>query len=148
MHLFDIRRSNSVAELWKTVEKNSTLRSITPGQNLRSISDISAIESVEETDSESAQNASQSDIRSRWFQACNAPSFKSNIQDGDVEGVEQNRASSGETTPRLSFGNQINVLSEIDKDSALPSMRSSHLTPEGRRQVSFPAMCCLLKCWK
>ncbi|KAJ9213779.1 hypothetical protein DTO166G4_4558 [Paecilomyces variotii] len=68
MHIFDIRRSNSVTELWKRYERSNRF----PEQ---SSSQETSLEDVSESKPSKPVfgDASTVDIRQRWLRACNPP---------------------------------------------------------------------------
>ncbi|KAJ9264662.1 hypothetical protein DTO212C5_7044 [Paecilomyces variotii] len=68
MHIFDIRRSNSVTELWKRYERSNRF----PEQ---SSSQETSLEDVSESKPSKPVfgDASNVDIRQRWLRACNPP---------------------------------------------------------------------------
>jgi hypothetical protein len=65
MHLFDIRRSRSVTELWKSVERRSTSRPQLPERHRNSVSSISTDKPGLSHNDE--YEVEQSDSRGQWF---------------------------------------------------------------------------------
>lgn len=117
MHLFDIRRSRSVIELWKGVEHKSARWNHTPDYlGERRLSDAH--------DSNFTKSEVQStDLHKEWLEICRPPRF---LPEGSSEtGAQSPVIDSFSSTP-------------VAVKSTSPTIMSlSAITDEGRRQVSI-----------
>lgn len=151
MHVFDIRRSSSVTELWKPFERRRSMESLgqtSPRSPVYSSRPLTSRPSMIQLDDEkeampkpaeapnSVFETRSNETRERWFQACNPPqlppkgtalSEACNIVDGltSVNTETQDPLSSFEDSPRL----------KEESASRSPLFASESITAEGRRQA-------------
>jgi hypothetical protein len=144
MHLFDIRRSNSVIELWKNVEKRSSvtlarqrpphLPQSPPTADLSYKPETTATRFTQNSLGESESQEQSRDygtLHSRWLAACSPPKLPSKevpLSESQVDYTTLPKASSFETTTLTSAPQ----LKGSEKTTSL-----SNITEEGRRQVSL-----------
>jgi hypothetical protein len=129
MHLFDIRRSRSVIELWKDVEQNSAQRRYTPESisqlRLTSLSDSFIPSKYGHSPEIRELEINQStNLHKQWLDACRPPQLLPKVE-----------SESGLQDPVIC---DVNVASEASASEKTSStiMSSSAITSEGRRQVS------------
>lgn len=114
MHIFDIRRSNSVTELWKSYVRRtaSILPPAVPGQE-RPAED----KGKEPLRNNDLQAPETENAYTRWVKACNPPQLSKNTPPSSQDNVESGRPA------------------ESEKPQGI-SRSTSFLTDLGRKQVS------------
>ncbi|KAL1967575.1 hypothetical protein VTN77DRAFT_3090 [Rasamsonia byssochlamydoides] len=135
MHIFDIRRSNSVTELWKNIERRSSMRrdsSEVPESQSRGSSGCDFEMSNSFGLGHESVNNSSSDLRSRWFEACNPPRLPS--KEERMSGSQNQESKEGTLAQSLSSGSGNGTPASILKEPE-PAAPSSSITAEGKRQA-------------
>lgn len=141
MHVFDIRRSKSVTELWKDVERKSSVtlalqsspQQSHPRSDLSSNPELTATPVTQSALGESEPHRQTMDngaIHRRWVEACSPPKLPSKeapLSESQLDYMTLSKASSFESTTSPS-----RQLKEVQK-----TIPSSNITEEGRRQVSL-----------
>lgn len=133
MHIFDIRRSNSVTELWKRYERSNRF----PEQ---SSSQETSLEDVSESKPSKPVfgDASTVDIRQRWLRACNPPQVPKREPSPrkQQEQAPLSSFSSAQVSDAASSSMPANTDYTGEKVASQES-GTSFLTAEGKRQVSY-----------
>ncbi|KAL1854142.1 hypothetical protein Plec18167_000060 [Paecilomyces lecythidis] len=124
MHIFDIRRSNSVTELWKRYEREDRRPEQPPAQR-------SSPEDVGESSTSALGDVSTGDIRQRWLRACNPPKIPKRAQSPKQD---QTRVSAF-ASPQDASSSMPASGDYAGEKVASQSSRTSSLTAEGKRQA-------------
>ena len=149
MHVFDIRRSNSVTELWKRIEKGSPMFQASPNVPESQVCsssmwdfDVNTIglnhgeEAHPDSRGETVSSSNLSDLHSRWVEVCNPPrlppkealvggsqNYGNQVTSPAVTFTQHSSSGSGNGTPAL------------HSKEAVAVGPSSSITAEGKRQV-------------
>lgn len=144
MHVFDIRRSNSVTELWKNIERRSAmLRASAEAPESQPLSSSSPdfdikpldLSHGEKRQSGSVNNGSPSDLHRRWVEACNPPRLPS--KEAPISESRNHESQENPTAFSSDSGNGTPASHQRETEPAGPS---SSITAEGKRQVSHTSL--------
>ncbi|GAD96814.1 RNA binding protein, putative [Paecilomyces variotii No. 5] len=124
MHIFDIRRSNSITGLWKRYEREDRC----PEQ---SSAQISSPEDVKESSTSAFGDVSTGDIRQRWLRACNPPQIPKREQSPSKQETRLSVSASAHDESSSMPPTGDNVGEKV----ASQGSGASSLTAEGKRQA-------------
>jgi hypothetical protein len=140
IHIFDIRRSNSVTELWRSFEKDSGSPAPKESRVRHGLSwspkpNIMSFGQEREVSSEMPNAANEShpnNLRELWVKACNPPQLPPK---GTFSSRNEDRIPAVTSSPPDN-PSVVKNLSDFPPTTMSLKGGSSSLTAEGRRQVS------------